>query len=70
MFAGEGQTERHRNVDLCKTLESRIRTVENTVKPVISFSTSSFVPKNPVLHKGREFGLWFSHVGLCSNTTS
>lgn len=49
MFAGEGQIERHRNVDLCKTVGSKIRTVENTVKPVtFSFSTSSFVPKNPV----------------------
>lgn len=49
MFAGEGQIERHHNVDLCKTLGNKIRTVENTVKPVIfSFYTSSFVPKNPV----------------------
>lgn len=54
-----------------KIFGHKIRTVENTVKSMIfSSSPSSFVPKYPLYHKGWDCGLWFTHKGLCSNSTT
>lgn len=52
-FVMEKQIGRHLNEDLSETVGDRVRIVENTVKSVISSSsTSSFVLKQPEPHKG------------------